>query len=298
MTMGKGPSGQPLRQLSIRLFAGALAMISIILKRHSTETIKNLERLVQERTRELDQQKRFNLQTSKMSALGEVAGGIAHEINTPLASIKLLSSQALHELNAQIPDLEKLACQIQKIEHTADRVARTIKSLKTFARDGSSDPLTKCFAQEILNETIELCSEQLRAHNITLKINTPQKGIPLRCRPIQISQVLLNLILNARDAIIDLPDKWIEISIKEDETWVEFRITDSGKGIPKENQEKIFQPFFTTKPIGKGTGMGLSISMDLIKAHGGSLGVDTKSRNTCFVLKLRHSHSQAPEPSH
>jgi two-component system NtrC family sensor kinase len=254
---------------------------------------QDLENLVAERTRELDEQKLINMQASKMLALGEMAGGIAHEINTPLATIKLLTSQLINEIKNDIPDLDNLAIQVQKIENTADRVAKIVRGLRTFARDGSSDPLDQCSAEYIMNEAFMLCSEQLRINNVALKLFLPEKDISLNCRGIQIAQVLLNLISNARDAIEDQKEKWIEVSVTENEEWVEFRVTDSGKGISKENQEKIFQPFFTTKGIGVGTGMGLSISLGIIKAHKGELFVDSTCANTCFVMRLARAHAVA-----
>lgn len=254
---------------------------------------KDLERLVVERTRELDEQKLINLQASKMSALGEMAGGIAHEINTPLATIQLLTSQLNHEIKNDIPDLDTLSTQVQRIENTVERVAKIVKGLKTFARDGSSDPLTPTKAQDIVRDTIDLCHEQLTIHKIDLRLNIPPQEILLLCRSVQISQVLLNLISNAQDAIENLPEKWIEISVREDDSWTEFKVTDSGHGISKENQDKIFQPFFTTKGVGKGTGMGLSISLGIIKAHKGQLSIDPNSHHTCFIMRFPRSQSLA-----
>jgi len=254
---------------------------------------KELEDLVLKRTRQLDEQKLINLQASKMSALGEMAGGIAHEINTPLATIQLLTSQLNHEIKNDIPDLDNLTVQVQKIETTVDRVAKIVKGLKTFARDGSSDPLKPCRAQDIVRDTIDLCAEQLKMRNIELRFEIPDKDIFLNCRSIQVSQILLNLFSNSQDALEELSEKWIEIAILENNTWIEFRVTDSGHGISKENQEKIFQPFFTTKGIGKGTGMGLSISLGIIKAHQGQLIIDTKSPHTCFVMRFPRTQSVA-----
>lgn len=254
---------------------------------------KDLERLVDDRTRELDEQKLITLQASKMVALGEMAGGIAHEINTPLATIKLLTSQLIQEIKNDIPDLDSLASQVQKIEYTSDRVAKIVRGLKTFARDGSSDPLEPCRAEDILNEAFSLCAEQLRINHVAVKMYLPEQDIRLQCRSIQIAQVILNLISNARDAIEALDKKWIEISVIETTQWVEFRVTDSGNGISKEGQEKIFQPFYTTKGVGKGTGMGLSISLGIVKAHKGELFVDSANANTSFVLRLPRSQALA-----
>ncbi|WP_413288967.1 sensor histidine kinase [Bdellovibrio sp. HCB337] len=252
----------------------------------------NLEILVGQRTKELDEQKAINLQASKMSALGEMAGGIAHEINTPLATIKILTSQLVHETLSDIPDLDNLTTQLQRIESTTDRVAKIVKGLKTFARDGNSDPFEACKVQNIVEETVILCSEQLRMHGIELKMNIAPE-ISLECRSIQISQVLLNLIGNASDAIENLESKWVEIQARNENSWIEIRVTDSGSGIDKATEEKIFQPFYTTKGIGKGTGMGLSISLGIVKAHGGQLSIDHKSPHTCFIIRLPTNQRKA-----
>jgi signal transduction histidine kinase len=103
---------------------------------------------------------------------------------------------------------------------------------------------------------------------------------------IQISQVILNLLNNAFDAIQDATDKWIKIQTYIEHGQVQIRVTDCGHGISNEVAKKIMQPFFTTKPIGKGTGLGLSISKGIVEAHQGKLTIDTESKNTCFVITL------------
>lgn len=113
-----------------------------------------------------------------------------------------------------------------------------------------------------------------------------REGLEVECRPTQISQVILNLLNNAHDAIGSLEEKWVMVSVTEIENDIEIRVTDSGSGIPEHVRMKIMEPFFTTKPVGKGTGLGLSVSLGILKAHRGSLVVDTESKNTCFVLRF------------
>lgn len=247
---------------------------------------QNLELLVQQRTKELDEQKTINLQASKMSSLGEMAGAIAHEINTPLATIKILTSQLNHEVQNAMPDLDNMTAQLTKIENTTDRVAKIVRGLKTFARDGSRDPYETVNVQNVIDDTVALCSEKMKIHNVDIRIKISDPQITMDCRSVQISQVLLNLLNNAYDAIEELSEKWIEVEARALEQQVEIRITDSGGGIDKDTLEKIFQPFFTTKIIGKGTGMGLSISLGILKSHHGSIFVDQTSQHTCFVLRF------------
>lgn len=108
----------------------------------------------------------------------------------------------------------------------------------------------------------------------------------LNCRGVQISQVLLNLLNNAFDAIELLPEKWIKLDAMKMEDTIVIHVTDSGHGIPEEEREKIFQPFYTTKPIGKGTGLGLSLSRKIVQDHKGTLTLDTNSAHTRFVIKI------------
>jgi C4-dicarboxylate-specific signal transduction histidine kinase len=228
-----------------------------------------------------------------MSALGEMAGGIAHEINTPLATIQMVASSLIHEIQNDIPDLDNLTFQLQQIERTCDRVAKIIKGLKTFARDGSSDPFETVSAHQLIQDAVALCSEQLKRHKVDLRLNITNEDIFVTCRPIQICQVLLNLIGNAKDAVENMPEKWVQLDAFMTADAAEFRIIDGGPGIPKSLQQKIFQPFFTTKGVGKGTGMGLSISLGIIKAHSGTLQIDNSQKHTCFVLKLPLAQAQA-----
>lgn len=247
---------------------------------------EDLESLIEERTRELDEQKTLNIQASKLSSLGEMAGGIAHEINTPLATVKLLASQAQQEISEGIPDLDNLSISLEQIDQTVDRVAKIVKGLKSFSRDGSSDPVEVVDFCSIIEDTISLCSERCRQHGIELRIEKPSTPLPITCRSVQLGQVLLNLVNNAYDAVEHSDPKWIEIKIDDGEEFLEIRVIDSGPGIPKEVRDKIFNPFFTTKSIGKGTGLGLSISHGIIKSHQGKLSIDEFALNTSFVIFL------------
>ena len=117
-------------------------------------------------------------------------------------------------------------------------------------------------------------------------IETIPDEVKVKCRPVQISQVIINLIGNACDAIESLPDKWIKIGIRNASGPIVLFVMDSGRGIPESIAKKIFQPFFTTKDVGKGTGLGLSISKGIMDAHGGSISVDFECENTCFLLSF------------
>jgi signal transduction histidine kinase len=224
--------------------------------------------------------------SAKMAALGTMASGIAHEINNPLTIIvgntDALAMDAKH--GRLTP--ESTAERARKISQTAFRIAKIVKSLRALAREGKQDPFSETAVQSVVSETLEICSERAKFLGVTLKVPEISESIMIECQSVQISQVILNLINNACDAVETLSDKWVEVGFKDGEAEIEITVTDSGPGIPDTVQATLFQPFFTTKPPGKGTGLGLSLSRQIIDSHGGTLGIDAKCENTRFVIKL------------
>jgi PAS domain S-box-containing protein len=236
---------------------------------------------------ELDQQKGLALQSSKMAALGEMAGNISHEINNPLAIIHG-SAEQLKRLvdNKQIVD-ENVVKIINRIVNTTQRISKIVKGLRSFSREAELDPFVPALVSELIDETLALCESRLKHQGVRIDVNLFDPLVKIDCKSIQISQVMLNLINNSTDAIALLQDKWIRIACEKlDEETIELSVTDAGGGIPTEVATKLMQPFFTTKETGKGTGLGLYVSRVILHNHGGALTVDPKSPNTKFVLRL------------
>lgn len=256
------------------------------IEKELVEFNNELDEKVKQKTQQLLEAEAKMITSAKMSALGEMAGGIAHEINTPLGTIGLLSGQ-LGELIEDDPiDKELFNQMIATINKTVTRIGVIIHSLKTFSRDGSMDHRELVSVKNLVESTMRLCNERLKSSETKMTIDPIPEDLKIYCQEVPISQVLLNLIGNSCDAIQSLPEKWIKITFESDEKNVLMNITDSGNGIPEKIREKIFQPFFTTKEIGKGTGLGLSISSGIIKSHGGELRIDTTSKNTKFIIQL------------
>lgn len=258
-----------------------------------TEANSNLEFRVQQRTEELQrsqsmiaQQQQALIGSAKMSALGEMAGGIAHEINNPLAVIKSISSQMTEILSENESEKDLLKEMSETVEKTADRIAKIVHGLRVFSRDATADNFQLVSVKKLFEETASLCRERFKNHNIELIVDEPQTPLTFEGQDIQVSQVLLNLLNNAHDAISNRKEKWVRLSAVDKGETVEIQVTDCGDGIPLEIQKKIFQPFFTTKEVGKGTGLGLSISHGIIKSHHGELSIDNSCANTRFVLQL------------
>lgn len=234
---------------------------------------------------EFEQMRYKQLLTSKMASLGEIAGGVAHEINNPLTIISGISQQMLRYANSDRLTPEYIHKTAEKLQHTTDRIATIIKGLKAFARDGAKDPMNQYSVQQIIRDSLPYIEPKLNKHNIEWRWN-PDNDFNIECRPVQLSQVIVNLVNNAADAIQNFNEKWIEVQVLAESRGVKILVTDSGKGIPKVIAEKIMDPFFTTKDIGKGTGLGLSISKSIVEAHSGIFYLDESSPNTSFVLRL------------
>ena len=226
------------------------------------------------------------MNASKMSSLGEMAAGIAHEINNPLTIIQGKAYQLAKAVNESQIDSERLAKLASDIERTTQRIAKIIQGLRAFSREGAQDRFEIRDANSILDETLALCSERFKNNNIDLKVEPCPIATSIACRPTQISQILLNFLNNSFDAIEGLASRWVKIKVEDFGGEVEFSVTDSGPGIPASIRNKILQPFFTTKDVGKGTGLGLSVSLGIATSHHGRLFLDETAPNTRFVLRL------------
>jgi C4-dicarboxylate-specific signal transduction histidine kinase len=255
-------------------------------ERELFELNRSLDEKVRERTERLLMAEAKLVTSAKMSALGEMAAGIAHEINTPLATIGMGAEQILDLIAETPPDVVAVSGMTKRISETVDRIGAIIRGLRTFSRDGSHDRFDPCSLGRIIEDTLALCRERILKSGVELRVDSVPEDLMIACRAVEISQVLLNLIANACDAIAELPERWIEVSVKTTEDQVVLAVTDSGRGIPEAARDKIFQPFFTTKEVGKGTGLGLSVSKGIVETHGGKITLDPESPNTRFVIEI------------
>ncbi|MGZ3693239.1 MAG: sensor histidine kinase [Bdellovibrionota bacterium] len=262
-------------------------------------TIAFVEEIVTERTIKLieSEQKIIDqhqalMASAKMSALGEMAGGMAHEINNPLAIIMAVSSQLCELMNQKEIERPTVTTMAETILRTSDRIAKIVAGLRTFCRDSRRDPLIPVLVQHLVDSTVGLCSERFRNNQVELIIDSIPKDLEFDGRETQVSQVLLNLLNNAYDAISEKKEKWIRISVIDAGAKIRIAVTDSGDGVPADVRKKIFQPFFTTKDVGKGTGMGLSISLGILQAHRGTITLNENSPNTSFLIELPKKFSE------
>jgi signal transduction histidine kinase len=225
--------------------------------------------------------------TSRLAVVGEMSTSIAHEINNPLTIISG-SAQALNRLGqSDHVDKSVLVKHSQKIERSIVRISKIVKGLKHFANQSDKVPKEKVEIQEIVTDTTQFCDDHLLGLGIKLQLDeVPQ--VRIHCHSIQISQVLINLLKNAADALTHEKreeEKWIAIHFSKDENFFYFIVSNGGERIPAEISEKLFRPFFTTKAREQGTGLGLSISQSIMKDHGGDLYYDPNYDVTTFIVK-------------
>ncbi len=225
---------------------------------------------------------------SKMAALGEMAAGIAHEVNNPLAVLRVLAEQAAEELNELEKPPHNAIAALEQISSHTQRIGGIIDGLRSFSRDSSGDPMKPIEVSAAALSVLDFCQKRFESNGVELKVEGQEVKSRTRCQPAQIGQVVLNLLGNAFDAALmsSRSPKWVRLKIAELSEEVEVTVEDSGDGVPLAVRGKIFQPFFTTKEVGKGTGLGLSISQGIIAQHGGRLFLDETATQTRFVIRL------------
>ena len=229
---------------------------------------------------------------TRMGSLRDMSASVAHEVNNPLTIIQGYASQLISAIDRNQLSEQKIVTTANKIIDTSERISTVIRNLKAFANDGTGDPLRPVSIKSIVESVENFCKTRFKNHGIKLVIPNIAEQIQVQCRPVQIVQLLLNLLNNSFDAVHTLEDKWVEISVKDSSNFVEISITDSGQGIPNHVANMMFEPFFTTKDIGRGSGLGLSISQSLAKEHHGNLILDRSAKNTRFVLSLVRSNPE------
>lgn len=220
---------------------------------------------------------------SKMVSLGEMAGGIAHEINSPLAIISGYSGHIIRMIERNNFNPENILWYSSKIKDTAFRISKIIKSLRSFSGSSDNEQLVETNLDTLIKEVVEFSQEKLRKENIALILEVDEE-LQISCRPIQVQQVLLNLLNNSIDAIKGSPKPWIKIVTSEVNERISITVIDSGKGIGPLVQAKLMTPFFTTKDVGEGVGLGLSISKGLMESNNGALVYVDDFPNTAFRM--------------
>ena len=238
----------------------------------------------------LERQRTSAETVSRLAVLGELTSNIAHEIRNPLTAISLSSEILRKEMEK--PNWSGVQCKdyAEKIFSIAQRINTIITSLINLAHSSESTPYSIERLDRMISDAVALVRLKFQASQIPLVVNPIPEDIWIRCRPVEITQVLLNLLNNAFDACKDQREKWVRVSARVVHEDVTIVVEDSGPGVAPALGERIFEPFFTTKPPGLGTGIGLSISRRIAKSHDGGVTLDPSAKHTTFLFHLPVAH--------
>jgi len=224
------------------------------------------------------------VQAAKLAALGQMAAGISHELNQPLAAIRSHAHNGAVLLGRG--RLEEARASLDRIQGLTARMAELIKHLKRFARRPAAT-LDAVDLRGVVEGALSLFEQRLGEESVAVKIDFPDSRVAVRAEEVRLEQVIVNLIANALDELAGQRDRRIEIRADVRDSRVRLAVTDNGSGIEEKHREAIFDPFFTTKPAGLGLGLGLSMSYNIVKDFGGDLILaNTGPQGTTFVIDL------------
>ncbi len=231
------------------------------------------------------------VQADKLSSIGLLAAGVAHEVNTPLAVISTYAQM----LAKQISGDEQKAPLLEKIARQTFRASEIVNSLLNFSRTSPTE-FVPVEINKVIRETLNLLEHQLLKAGVEIKLSLDENLPRIKGNPGKLQQVFLNLFLNARDAMDS--GGVLALSTSSSDKLVKVVVADSGAGIARDNLERIFDPFFTTKAARKGTGLGLSVSYGIVREHGGNIEVESEpGAGTRFALSFPESQPvKRPEP--
>jgi C4-dicarboxylate-specific signal transduction histidine kinase len=210
-----------------------------------------------------------------------MSAGIAHEINNPLTII----CGTVLTLPKFVNNPEQLAAKIESIQSASERIAKIVRSLRKFSRTSDKSDYKLHSLSVIVKEAVVLTDVRARPHSTKVEVDC-QSECDVLCDEIEMEQVFINLINNAVDAVKVLSEKWVRLQIQEVGGCVVIRIRDSGPRISPEIQQKLFQPFFTTKEVGQGTGLGLSIVKGILDEHRATIELVADDPHTCFEIRF------------
>jgi len=219
-------------------------------------------------------------QSEKLSSIGLLAAGVAHEVNTPLTGVSSYTQMLL----GMIPETDPKHALLQKMQRQTDRATNIVGNLLNFSRTGNSDEFAETDINKLLNDTLQLLEPQLRKSNIEIVKDYADDPPAIFASGGKLQQVFTNLVLNARDAMFNGGTITLRTIVETDDS-VMIEVSDTGEGIPAENLNKVFDPFFTTKGVGDGTGLGLAVSYGIVQEHAGTIQVEsTEGEGTTFRL--------------
>ncbi len=274
---------------NLRLESSRKAMI------HIMGDLRETTAEIQRREQELRDKQEQLVQAGKLATLGELTTGVAHELNNPLNNIGLFVGNAIDLVGLGVADKERIVRELRNAMQQIGKAAEIISHLRTFGR---AAPVSRerVSMNQVLERALSLMQEQLRLREIEVRLSLSPEDPAVIGNAIQLEQVCINLLTNARDAMAASPSKLITVSCHAGEGVVDLAFADTGPGIPEGLEQRIFDPFFTTKEVGSGTGLGLSITYGIIKEHQGTISVlNRPGEGATFLIQLPLAPGPLPD---
>jgi len=272
-------------RLSAGVFTAEKTDMTELLTAQAAISLENARLLEQTRLAytKLQENQEHMLQMEKLSALGTLVGGVAHEINNPLMGVmnfvEFVADRSTDKKSKEILDQA-----LQQIH----RIKKIVSNMLLFVHS-SSTPSGSCRVAEVIRQSLLLLEGELSKDGIAVEVDAAEDLPSIHCSADSLQQILINLIINARDALANSRQPHIKIIVRSMQDILELSITDNGPGIPQDVQSKVFDPFFTTKPPGKGTGLGLSVVRRLVQDVGGTIQVENlRGHGCCMLLRFPH----------
>jgi C4-dicarboxylate-specific signal transduction histidine kinase len=250
---------------------------------------QNLESKVEDRTQQLKAAHQKLLHTDRLASLGQLSASVAHEINNPIAGVlnlSMLLQRMLKDDGIPAGRIEEFRKYLTQVTNETARVGRIVSDLLAFSRR-SKPQRAPGDVNKIVKMTLSLIQHKMKLSNVEVETHLAEALPLVACDQSQMQQVALNLLMNAAEATQGKTERRVKVSTNSGDGMVRLVVTDNGEGIPPENLAKIFHPFFTTKPEGKGVGLGLAVTYGIIEAHGGDVEVVSKvGEGTTFTISL------------
>ncbi len=236
----------------------------------------------------VEEERSKTLYAEKMAALGEMAAGIAHELGNPLGALRGRLEMLQFQVKERNFDPQYYSESIEKMVMMVDRMSTIIRSMRSYARDGSKDPFSRVLLNDVVRSVLDFSVSKFARLQVESRLAGFEKEIWIEARETELVQVILNLLNNACDAVLlkESPARWVEIELSETDEEAIISIKDTGPGVPDDVRAKIMEPFFTTKPGGAGTGLGLSISKAIVESHMGTIRLLVGTNPTTFQVTL------------
>ncbi|MFT4713691.1 MAG: PAS domain S-box-containing protein [Candidatus Azotimanducaceae bacterium] len=250
------------------------------------QDITELNRVRAEQERERRDAANQMIQSSKLATLGEMATSVAHELNQPLNVIRMAAGNSRRKMSKGTANPAYLNDKLERIEEQTARAAAIIDHMRMFGREAKEHP-ESIDPRKVVMEALDLMGEQLRLAGIDIVTELPERCSLILGHTIQLEQVILNLLTNARDAVAERESEAkIILRVFEDDQGVHIIAEDTGEGIPEDVLPRIFEPFYTTKEMGKGTGLGLSVSYGIVRDMDGAIRAENIENGARFTITL------------